>query len=460
MARVWLAYSQSDGAVSEAVTSALRHAGHTVVRPDRLNLPADFKESLSRDIAAADVVVALLTPAFWASPFLSFELGLARASEIQQARPRLLAIRLDGAPVPSILASGHVVNATEAALEDALPELARLVADPPPTLPEASLASGLAQAFIAIPSASDAKIERLREAVRSNRLVLFAGAGVSMSAGIPSWELLVDRVLGEAFSGVVSPSLALTAEEVAALLRLSSKASELVLAQHARRSLGGRFPDVVRDQLYKDAAGTSALLTAIARLTATGAIRGVVNFNFDDLLERAVAAVGVDHEVVFGPGQLTRGNGVPIFHVHGYLPQHGVPVPHPLVFAETDYNEESLDPYRWSTLVQISYLAEYTCLFAGVSVLDPNLRRLLEVVKRQSTNGSVTHFVIRRRTQPESLPDYPIRPLMGMPTARRAARVIDALHEADLNDLGLQTLWVDSFGQIPNVIDTITTSVA
>lgn len=56
-----------------------------------------------------------------------------------------------------------------------------------------------------------------------------------------------------------------------------------------------------------------------------------------------------------------------------------------------------LDPYSWSNLIQLNYLRENTCLFIGLSLTDPNLRRLLDIASRKHDNDVPKHYAILKR---------------------------------------------------------------
>jgi hypothetical protein len=53
------------------------------------------------------------------------------------------------------------------------------------------------------------------------------------------------------------------------------------------------------------------------------------------------------------------------------------------VFSEDEYHAEYSDPYKWSNMTQMSLLGRYPGLFVGLSLEDPNIRRLIDVTHRQ-----------------------------------------------------------------------------
>jgi hypothetical protein len=71
-----------------------------------------------------------------------------------------------------------------------------------------------------------------------------------------------------------------------------------------------------------------------------------------------------------------------IFYPHGYLPdpdRASFPRTASIVLSEDDYFALYAAPYAWANVVQLTLLLNYTALFVGCSLLDPNLRRLLDI---------------------------------------------------------------------------------
>ena len=463
MARIVMTYAVNDRPVVDRMVAWLtEQAGHTVVALQGLRLSGEgLKDRAVLEITQADYVLAVLSRNSWASPGFAFELGLVRTFEVTLQRNVLVGIVIDDAPVPTVLGSRPTVRLSTPELAASFDLLAETLRRPVVDIePQQRLAFGQAQALIARREAVPAwaqGIADLGAALADRRLVLFLGAGVSVSAGVPAWQTLVDRIMGKVFDRAAAGT-GVTTDQLAALMRIHSKASDLVLAQHARRELGMDFHSVVQAELYRGATGVSDLLTALGELTQRGRARAAVTYNFDDFFERELGRRRLKHQVVTKEGERSS-VGFPVFHVHGLIKRTGRVVKGSLVFAETEFHDESLDPYRWSALVQLSHLSHSTCLFVGSSVQDPNLRRLLEVVKKRSPEDVSPHFVIYKRTDPVELARN-ANPRLSVPQANRATEVIDRLVEGDLNDLGLQVLWVTRHEDIANVVTDLATNPA
>jgi SIR2-like domain len=86
-----------------------------------------------------------------------------------------------------------------------------------------------------------------------------------------------------------------------------------------------------------------------------------------------------------------KSNTLPIYHVHGYLPVRDPfsdysprlrSLSDEIVLTEDHYHREAADPYSWANLVQLGAMSRSIGLTIGLSLSDPNLRRLLDAARR------------------------------------------------------------------------------
>jgi hypothetical protein len=104
------------------------------------------------------------------------------------------------------------------------------------------------------------------------------------------------------------PSLGVTAQENRTLAEALDEfhgGSPLLEARYIRNGLGKSFTETISHALYENtrASATSPLLSAIARLCipkrSGPGVRAVVDYNFDDLIERHLAGVGVQARPIY-----------------------------------------------------------------------------------------------------------------------------------------------------------------
>ncbi len=304
------------------------------------------------------------------------------------------------------------------------------------------------------------KIASLRSAFREDRLVLEIGAGVPKSAAFPDWATLIKK-LAQRFINenlAASPSQP-ELDELFKLFEHEMPKSPLIVARLLSDAMGEKFTALVKNELYPTGYTTatttlSSLLESISALCAperghTGLV-GVVNYNFDDLLQTALSRHGIRYNTIVSESDRPSSNELPIYHVHGFLPSDGVisdTQKQALVLSEGAYHQQFIDPYSWVNITPLHLLSNYVCLFVGFSMTDPNLRRLLEI--SQSKNPGPRHYaILRDHWNPSRLPS--VSADMGA-----VGRVFRGLEETSLLKLGVSVLWVEEHAEIPALIRSI-----
>lgn len=280
------------------------------------------------------------------------------------------------------------------------------------------------------------------------QLTLLAGAGTSMAAGGPSWLTLIDRLWQAELRGRyayrnVTPEAA--RNEVNTVLG----DSVLVQARMLRRICGPGFMHKVRREVYSDLKPDAVTPQAFARLALrlhhAGQLRRVITFNYDNLIEQAITALGETATPRYSEGR-THERGLVVDHVHGYLP----PPPQDLtpeqaasvVFDEETYHSRFNQPGHWTNVTLTDALQNSVCVFVGFSMTDPNVRRLLELQKRP---GETPHFILLK------LPDLRLEDAELQLT--RAQLV--AIQEDLMRELGLNVLWYETFNDLPVMLDLL-----
>lgn len=185
--------------------------------------------------------------------------------------------------------------------------------------------------------------------------VLFAGAGVSVSAGLPT-----AAVMTELFGSRLS--LGADGESILARHRFADVASAL-----ERRFGRGELERTVI-QAFDTVQG---VVPTAGHLAAVSTFRHIVTTNYDDLFERACLAKGIKY-TVRSPKYETRGVGsqVTIFQVDGWIG-----LPSALVITEDDAARARQDAQYWDDVT--STIGGRPVVVLGHSLRDENARRLL-----------------------------------------------------------------------------------
>jgi hypothetical protein len=346
-------------------------------------------------------------------------------------------------------------------------------------------------------------LQALKEAWAKRRLALFLGAGVSQPYGIMNWnDLVLDLLLDE--SNPLQQFWPHYRAALASWLADNYDFSPITLARVVRYRVGKiaddmadvrrqrMFMNYVRGFLYRTydpTPGVRTSLDAIVELLHKSETVGrqngqgvpaVVTFNFDNILEMKLKEKNRRLKVhpVYD-AKRRNGDGLPIVHVHGYLPKDGAIPTGNFVFTENDYHRLTYSIFHWSMAEITSYLRNYTVLFVGLSMSDPNLRRLIDathVSNGRATNFRPEHFLLRKDYKlPANERDNVIREIKlrarkkgkaigrqevkGNPNISRAIDVmLEEAHRYDrqlFEDMGVGTIWVEEFDDIPFVLDEI-----
>ena len=302
-------------------------------------------------------------------------------------------------------------------------------------------------------------ISALKTSYNADKLALFVGAGLSKSAGLPDWPQLVRSVAARVFDNHTdSPLSDLERDEVQKFFEKEVPASPLIVARLLQNSLKSKFAESVRESLYEninpDSATSSQLLKQIGALCMprrdrTGIV-GVVNYNFDDLLEIELTERGISHCSIMSEGSKINSSDLPIYHVHGYLPRKTVlddTHKQSLVLSEDAYHTQFSDPFIWTNITQLNLLRNNVCLFIGISLTDPNHRRLLEITAKKTS--SINHYAI--------LTDH----WQGQAAKKLSektqalAQAFKKLEEESYKNLGINVIWVDNHSEVPGILSEI-----
>lgn len=197
--------------------------------------------------------------------------------------------------------------------------------------------------------------------------MLFAGAGLSAWAGLPTWRALLEETVEEVRSETL-------VDDGGELDRLIEGGKYLELADHCREQLGPRYTELLSERLR----AADGEVPEVHRLVLGMPFAGWVTTNYDKLLERAYA------EVRGGwPKTLTHADadalGMVLFdRVPFILKAHGdIDRPDSIVLTTRDYREIIHgNPAFNATFSAI--LQTHAVLFVGYSLSDPDFRLLLD----------------------------------------------------------------------------------
>lgn len=301
-------------------------------------------------------------------------------------------------------------------------------------------------------------ISLLRSKYQNESIVLVLGAGVSQSAGIPSWNDLILHLQTSMIFHLLQDKRELNLSMSAQIIELAGttfETSPISQMRFIRSALRQKeYNKMVHHALYINSPNTKTnLLDAICTICMPNrthvSIDSVITYNFDNLLELSLDRFKIEYNVVSQEKDKGSASKLNINHAHGYLP-HDVDdfsSDFNLVFSEEDYHQVYKNSYCWSNLTQINSFRDKTCVFIGNSLTDPNLRRLLDISSRQGETPH--HFAFLRRTQlPEDI-------AITIDASKAYLEIEENLKNNYYNTLGINIIWVDEFSEIPEILLTL-----
>lgn len=325
-------------------------------------------------------------------------------------------------------------------------------------------------------------VESLKECYRKGQFSLFLGAGVSSSAGMPDWNTLLNSLFVTYLTQEFDSDGEILDDDISQLvMRLNTvdEPSALMAARYLRKGLtkssseAKEFISAITKNLYKlrntKFSINSKLISSIASMCMprrTGAkVKSVVTYNFDDLLERQLNHNSILHRCVYTESETYDPDELPVYHVHGFLPENRAEYDgldnSTLVFSEEGYHQIYSDSYHWSNLVQLNNLRENHCLMVGLSMTDPNLRRLLDISARNIERSK--HFAFMKRLTYEdfcfnkSSNKTQSKPVIdNLDGAKKFLDRHHTLNEELMKELGVTIIWYEGYDEIPEIIERIT----
>lgn len=324
----------------------------------------------------------------------------------------------------------------------------------------------------------DERIESLTEAYERGQFSLFLGAGVSSSAGMPDWNTLLNSLFVSYLTKELNQNTNVSDKDIKQIvLRLSQidEPSALMAARYLRKGLSKEtsevkeFTKTITHNLYNLRDTTknlsSELIISIANLCMprrTGArVKSLLTYNFDDLIEKQLETKSIRHHSIYTDNEAYDPDDLPIYHVHGFLPENADKYQDldksTLVFSEEGYHLIYSEAYHWSNLVQLMNLRENNCLMIGLSMTDPNLRRLLDISARNIDRQR--HYAFMRRMTIEAFAyEKPVKKGKKKQLINNVKGAQDFLHshhklnEEIMKELGVSIIWFEEFEEIPQIL--------
>ncbi|WP_233118783.1 SIR2 family protein [Aggregatibacter actinomycetemcomitans] len=264
-------------------------------------------------------------------------------------------------------------------------------------------------------------IKELVNELSANNLAIFAGAGLSVSAGFVDWKILL-RDLADEMN-----------------LDIDKEESNLVsLAQYYVNSKCGKRSKI--NQLILDEFSQSATLTENHKILARLPIDTFWTTNYDSMIETALKeagkVVGVKHCVEQLPISIHK-RDVVVYKMHG-----DASLPNQTVLIKDDYEKFHLTRNDFFNALRGDLLTK-RFLFLGFSFSDPNIDYILSRIRASYSENQKEHFCILRKVQKnenEPQDEFEYR-------QRKQQFFI-----SDLERVGISALLIDDYSEITEIL--------
>lgn len=340
----------------------------------------------------------------------------------------------------------------------------------------------------------------LKKAYKEKKLVLVLGAGISTEHGLPSWDILLQKLLFNELASNSGPND--SQQKSLVLAKIFTKLfspSPLIAAKYLKNQYNERarpcetnsdsafhgsidqtsFEQAVRKVIYDGIKiGTQSELFKEVRQfcisSRNGSLDSIITYNYDNILEGYLSHsdIEIPYKSIFSSAIKHNDIEIPIYHVHGFLPQENELCSDYIILSEDLYHQQYKDALNWNNFIQINKFMNLTCLFIGVSFTDPNLRRLMDTAKNLKGESAIQHYIIRKRYNFEETRDklqtllktdkelLEEKSIAGLGFDETVKKLIDLMQDFQKNDaasFNVGTIWVDNYTDIPSILKQIRT---
>lgn len=326
------------------------------------------------------------------------------------------------------------------------------------------------------------KTENLSIAYKNDELVLVLGAGVSVSYNLPSWDNLLQKLLFYTLKNGNNDHDEDASTLLSKLFTRLFDNSPLISARYLEEYFKKKnlnLNETLRKVLYEGIDRTSDSDTykeILQYCIAPGKspnLDSIITYNYDDILETMLknSKIEIPFKPIYKIGMNVSNGDLPIYHVHGYLPENSdIDEENIITLSENFYHKQYNEVYSWNNMVQINKFREKTCLFIGISLTDPNIRRLLDVAMMQRGSISKYHYLIKKRYKKEWL-ENKLKIILDNDndlfneknrtnislddTVESLMKMMEEFEELDAQSFGLQIIWINDFSEIPIILKEI-----
>ena len=248
------------------------------------------------------------------------------------------------------------------------------------------------------PVSQDKLIKDAANALSYGHATFILGAGVSVDAGSPKWDDLLKGLMKQ------NTDLSPLGSRENDYMSINSHCgwSSLITARYIIKDsidsdeLIKNMRKLIYDNSKKgEYKKSQTALPVIAQIIKKCKVDSAITFNYDEFLEEALEKEKCEYVSFYKKGAL--GEEFPVFHVHGLISRNEGGVATRPVLSEKEYHSLYSNDFHWSNVEILRALMRTTCFFVGLSMVDPNLRRLLDIARKED-DRECPHYLFMQRS--------------------------------------------------------------
>jgi hypothetical protein len=221
-------------------------------------------------------------------------------------------------------------------------------------------------------------IKFLAEQLNKSRLSLVVGAGLSTEFGLPNWQTLIDKLVGQA--ELPSDFVKQTAKRQASYIKTK-------IFKNDSSILNNRIREIIYDdaKINFETLQDSKILSSLGALimaSSRGSVSNVITFNYDDILETYLSYYGFTCESTVEGISWTTDKDVVVHHPHGLMPcDKSLPIKGDIILDSSSFHSIMQESSHWKRTV-FNIMSSTFPIFIGVSGDDDHLADHVEECKK------------------------------------------------------------------------------
>lgn len=207
---------------------------------------------------------------------------------------------------------------------------------------------------------------------------LVMGAGINEDYGAKNWNALIEALNNDFYKGDYK-----FANEIKHYVGKELFTDSMIMKTSgfdSYRSLNRELYEYKEAKSFDTAEST---LSACVDFIKNHNYTSVITYNYDTNLEYLLKKRSIAYSTVYDDSSFINKEAlVDIYHVHGLLPYdryNEKRFTDSLIFNESEYFYLYNNPYSWNIAKQLHDFKFNVCLFIGISLTDPDMKRLLEL---------------------------------------------------------------------------------